>query len=162
MLKNLLTYAVLPALFCDTVSNTALEYTASFKFFGADKGVFPASTANTATSQKLNSLQAIGGEESRDFKAGMDTHSLMRFVGQSSGVRGTLNLNNPSSFLKKFQTEGPLCEVTVTGTNQTDSTTQIYVLKGKMKVPDFEFLGNPGTVDFEIEAYGNAPTITIP
>lgn len=159
------TYAISTARFSAgeaTVTPTAQEYTCTMKFWGADKGVWPGSTSNTVFTVCCQSLGLNGGEETRDFKCAMDYNSKMRGVGQATSIRGTLNLDHPSRFLDKFITEGPLCEFTLSSNNQTDPThDQSFVFQGRMKVPDMTFLDNPGTVSFEIEAYGAAASITI-
>jgi hypothetical protein len=142
----------------------ASEYSVSLKFYGAELGVFPASTTNVAISTiKFNSLRFVGGEETRDFKAGQQITALERIIGQSTSVSGQLNLTAVSSFLQKYQAEGPLVEITITQDDPGDAGSEMTVaLKGLMKLPDIDFLSNPGTIDFEIRPYGQVPVVTFP
>ncbi|UOF77597.1 hypothetical protein [Caudoviricetes sp.] len=145
------------------IAPKALEYTLTFKFAGADKGVFPASPSGTTFTVKGNSISFVGGEETRDFSPGMELQALNRIVKQASGVRGEMVLTHPNAFLKYYQAEGPLVQVTITSENQTDaSNDQSLVVKGILKLPDLTFLDNPGTISFEIESYGQTPVLTIP
>lgn len=139
------------------------EFTVTVKFAGAEKGVFPASVTGTQFTTKGNSLQLIGGEETRDFSAGMDLLTLMRIVKQSSGIRMEINLTHPNAFLKYYQSEGPLVRVTVTSDNQTDPTNdQSLVFDGLCKLPDISFLDGPGNISIDVESYGVQPLLTIP
>ena len=145
------------------IAPKALEYTLTFKFAGADKGVFPATPAGTTFTVKGNSIQFVGGEETRDFSPAMELQGLMRIVKQSSSLRGEMVLTHPNAFLKYYQAEGPLVQVTVTSENQTDAANdQSLVVKGLLKLPDMTFLDNPGTISFEIESYGQQPLLTVP
>lgn len=148
----------------DAMTPKASEYSTSLKFYGPEYGAVPASTVNTALSnQKFNSLQFIGGEETVNFKAGQDIVALMRIVGQASEVRGQLNLKAVSAFIQKYQTEGPLVEITITQDDPGDTGQEMTVaLKGVMTLPDLNFLGNPGTIDFVIQSYGQVPVVTFP
>lgn len=139
------------------------EYTLTFQFAGADKGVFPASLSGTSFTVKGNSIQFTGGEETKDFNPGMELQSLERIVRQSSGVSGEMVLTHPNAFLKYYQSEGPLVQVTISSDNQTDpSNDQTLVVKGLLKLPNLGFLDNPGTISFDIVSYGKTPVITIP
>lgn len=148
----------------DAMTPKASEILTSLKFYGAEVGQFPGSTANTALSTlKFNELKFSGGEETADFKAGQNIMALERIVSQASSVSGQINLTSQSSFLAKYQDEGPLVELTVTipdMVNEGDDV--VLVVKGLMKLPDIDLLGNPGKIDFEIRPYGVAPLITFP
>ncbi|MGV3616101.1 MAG: hypothetical protein ACO1SV_12265 [Fimbriimonas sp.] len=148
----------------DAMTPKASEYGVSLKFYGPELGVFPASSAETAISTlKFNSLQLVGNEQTADFKAGQQIMSLMRIIGQATEVRGELNLTAVSSFISKYQDEGPLVEITITQDDPGDSGNEMSVVfKGLMLLPDLDFLGNPGKIGFVIQPYGVVPLVTFP
>lgn len=147
-----------------TMNPKASEITASFRFYGLDEGAFPSSTSYVAiTTRKLNRLKFESGDETADFKAGQQIISLERLVGASPRVVGTMNLEHPDTFLKKFRDEGPLVELTVSTFNLTltgEAQEERFVFRGLMKGPEIDFLQNPGTVHFEIVAYGGSLVFT--
>lgn len=146
------------------INPKAAEITASFKFFGPDLGAFPGSSSNTAiTTRKFNRLKFEAGDETADFKAGQQMFSVERLVNSSPRLLGSMNLEHPDSFLKKFRVEGPLVEVTVTTMNLTltgAAQEETYVFKGLMKGPEIDFLNNPGVVNFEVVSYGGGMVFT--
>lgn len=93
----------------------------------------------------------------------MELQELERIVKQASGVSIELLLNHPDSFLKYYQSEGPLVQITITSENQTDpSNDQSLVVKGLCKLPDMDIIANPGTISIDVVSYGKVPVLTIP
>ena len=141
------------------------EVAIALTFWGADTGTFPGSTSNTSLTTAagtlcLNSLKFNGNEELKDFKCSQELISKMRTVGSAATISGQLQFKVPSNFLKKYQAEGPLCRMVITGRDVGSSSDDFTLdFKGIMKLPDINFLDNPGTIDFEILSYGIAPLL---
>jgi hypothetical protein len=141
------------------INPKAAEISVSFKFFGPDEGVFPDTSSFTPiTTRKLNRLRFESGDETADFKAGQQIISMERIIGASPRLVGSMNLEHPDAFLKKFRDEGPLVEVTVSTFNFSLSGSaqeERFKFRGIMMGPEIDFLHNPGTVLFEVNAYGS-------
>jgi hypothetical protein len=150
----------------DAMTPAAREYEISLQFMGPDVGSFPSSApvgSTAITTLKFNSLRFDGGEELRDFSAGQQLQALERIVKQASGLSGSINLTSNPTFMRLYQTYGPLVTVIVTWDDQTDpGNDTTLTVKGIMRLPSMSFLDNPGTVDFEIRPYGVTPLMTFP
>lgn len=143
----------------------ASEWTWEIQFYGPDSGVWPASppggsSALAAGHSCFNSFSESGGDQTNDFKCAQDLISLHRVTGKDWSVRGSFNFKHPAAWLSGHATYGPLVQITGTGTNATGATTFVKVWKGLMLQPDLDFLGNPGSVTFEVRSYGLAPSVT--
>lgn len=145
------------------VALSSHEYTFTFTFFGADQGAFPASTANTPLTQKLDSVSFDGGETLVDFSCKQDREELYRKIKSGATITGTIILKAPSDFMRKYDTEGPLVRIVGTGQNalNTGSNDQVWTFDMIMARPSVDdFIGNPGRISFECKEYGVAPALT--
>lgn len=140
---------------------TSHEFIITMRFCGADVGKFPASLpSNPDVTFGANSVRFSGGQELADFSGAQDRTALNRILKDNPSITISGNLKLPSNLLEEFQDNGPLVQVTVTGNNQLDAGanfTMIY--KGILPTPDMDFIGNPGTIDLNVMAYGEIPTI---
>ena len=141
---------------------TSHEYTVTIRFCGADVGKFPASIpSNPDITFKSNSVRFAGGQQLAAFSTAQDLTELHRIIKNDPSISISSNLAIPSALISQYQANGPLVQATITGNNQLDAGANItMVYKGIMQTPDMSFLDNPGTVDLQIMAYGEVPTIT--
>jgi hypothetical protein len=142
---------------------TALEYTCTFKFFGADLGKWPSvDPGNPVITMKINSAQFDQGTEFAEFTTTQDRTALNRLIKENPSMSFGTNIQIPSEFLDEFQQNGPLVLATITADNQLDGAgaNLTLIMKGIMKLGAMDFLANPGNFSFELLAYGETPTLS--
>ena len=146
----------------DPVHLTSHEYLVTVRFCGPDVGKFPDPIpGNDDVTFPSNSVRFGGGQQLAAFSGAQDLNEIHRIVKNDPSLTISANLKAPNELISEYQAHGPLVQVTVTGNNQLDvgaNLTMVY--KGIMATPDFDFLGNPGTIDLQIMSYGIAPVIT--
>lgn len=141
---------------------TSHEFTVTIRFCGADVGKFPASIpSNPDITFKSNSVRFSGGQQLAAFSTAQDLTELNRIIKNDPSMTISSNFAAPNALIDAYQDNGPLVQVTITGNNQLDAGANFTLVhKGIMATPDFDLLGNPGTIDLVIQAYGEVPTIT--
>jgi hypothetical protein len=137
------------------------EYVITMRFCGPDVGKFPATLpSNPDVTFKSNSVRFSGGQQLGDFSGAQDRVALNRIIKDDPSVSISAPMGVPSELIKEFQDHGPLVQVTITGNNQHDVGANFTMVhQGIMPTPDFEFIGNPGSIDLQVNAYGVTPTI---
>lgn len=137
------------------------EFIVTMRFCGPDVGKFPDPIpGNDDVTFKSNSVRFSGGQQLADFSGAQDRHALHRIIKDDPSISISAPFGVPNKLVKEYQDHGPLVQVTITGNNQLDVGANFTMVhKGIMVLPDFDFLGNPGSIDLQVMSYGVTPTI---